>query len=384
VEAAKCILKFLIRRLRIIKVWIIDDEQPCLDELAWLLTQYSDVELIGMDTNPVRALDLIMECSVDAIFLDIDMPKLNGLELALSLQEKCTKVSVIFVTAYGQYALEAFKAHPLDFLLKPIRQEKLDDCIAYLRKHYALLHPKTELKPKLALRCFGTFELVCQDEIKWGTRRVRELLLYLLDRNGFPATKTELLEALFDGQEDKNTVHNLYMTIYRLKNLLDTLDPERKRIRLTEDNALLLEPGLCDFVDFMRFARGNTVITEENAEEAEYILSLFRGPYLEKENFEWMSENTYETEIEYERIMLGLGRYLITAGHLLKAERILIAFLKRNALCEEAHTLLLDLTLLTGSREAYLQRYDQYAHIMKKELRLKPKVFYQKQYEGKR
>jgi two-component SAPR family response regulator len=348
------------------------------------LKQYSDVELVGMDTDPAKALDLITEGSVDAIFLDIDMPKLNGLELALSLQEKCTKVSVIFVTAHAHYALEAFKAHPLDFLLKPIRQEKLEDCIVYLRKHEALLHPKTELKPTLALRCFGTFELVCQDEIRWGTRRVRELLLYLLDRNGFPVTKTELLEALFDGQEDKNTVHNLYMTIYRLKNLLDTIDPERKRIRLTEDNVLILEPGLCDFTDFMRFARENTVITGENAEEAEYILGLCRGPYLEKENFEWARENAYETEIEYERIMLGLGRYLIKAGHLMKAERILTTLLMRNALCEEAHTLLLDLALLTDSRKIYLQRYEQYAHIMKKELRLKPDAFYQKQYEGKR
>ncbi len=334
-----------------------------------------------MDTNPVKALGLITEHPVDVIFLDIDMPKLNGLELALSLQEKCTKVSIIFVTAHAQYALEAYKAHPLDFLLKPIKQEKLDDCIAYLRKHDALLYPKIDLKPKLAIRCFGTFELVCQDEIKWGTRRVRELLLYLLDRNGFPVTKAELLEALFDGQEDKNTVHNLYMTIYRLKNLLDTLDPERKRIRMTEDNALLLEPGLCDFTDFIRFARENAVITEENAEEAEYILGLCRGPYLEKESFEWARENAYEVEIEYERIMLGLGKYLITTGHPLDAQRILTTLLKRNALCEEAHTLLLDLTLLSGSREAYIQRYEQYAHLMKKELRLKPKEFYQKQYE---
>ncbi|MHB8074974.1 response regulator [Desulfosporosinus fructosivorans] len=363
------------------KAWLIDDERPCLDELAWLLKQYPDLELEGMDTDPAKALASIAERPPDVVFLDIDMPKIDGLELALRIQEKYPGVIVIFVTAHAQYALDAFKAHPLDFLLKPVRRVRLDDCIVHLRKQYTLLHPEGAVQDSFTLHCFGTFELICENEIKWGTRRVRELLLYLIDRNGSPASKPELLGVMFGGQEDKRTIHNLYMTIYRLKCVLYTLDPERKLIRLEEDNVLIIAPGVCDFRDYMCFARENAVITEANAVEAARALSLCRGPYLEKENFEWASESDNEVETEYERIALGLGSCHIAAGRLAEAERVLTALLLRNALCEEAHTLLLDLALQTGNRDTYLGRYEQYARILKKELHLKPAARYREQYK---
>lgn len=363
------------------KVWLIDDERPCLDEMAWLLKQYPDLEVTGMDTDPAKALESIAEYMPDAVFLDIDMPKMDGLELALLIQERCPGIILIFVTAHAQYALEAFKVHPLDFLLKPVKQTRLDDCIAYLRKHYVLLHPERVERPQLMILCFGTFELICENEVKWGTRRVKELLLYLIGRNGSQASKLEMLGALFGRQNDKSTIHNLYMTIYRLKSLLYTMDPERKLIRLTEDNALIIAPGVCDFTDFIRFAGENAVITEKNAKEAERVLSLCRGHYLEKESFEWADDNTNEVETEYERIALGLGSCHIAAGRLIEAERVLTVLLLRSVLCEEAHTLLLDLTMQTGSHDAYMARYEQYARILKKELRLKPAVRYREHYE---
>lgn len=363
------------------KAWLIDDEQPCLDELEWLLNQYPDVELAGADTDPQKAFERIVGCTPDVVFLDIDMPRLDGLELALRIQQRCPGIIVVFATAHAQYALDAFRAHPLDFLLKPVRQAKLNDCVAHLRRQYALLHPEEPAKCALSLRCFGSFEIVCDMEVKWGTRRVRELLIYLIGRNGSPASKTDLLGALFNGQDDKNTVHNLYMTIYRLKSLLDALDPERKSIRLTEDNALMMVPGVCDFADFMRFAKANAVITEQNASEAERMLSLCRGPYLEKESLEWIGENAAEAEAEYERIALGLGNVFIAAGRLTEAEHILNELVRRNALCGEGHTLLLDLAMQDNSRDAYLMRYEQYARILKTELRLKPAARYREHYQ---
>jgi len=363
------------------KVWLIDDEHACLNELDWLLKQYPDMEIAGMYSDSVKALNSIDEYHPDAAFLDIDMPKISGLELALSLQDKYPGIIVIFVTAYPQFALDAYKAHPLDFLLKPVRQTQLDNCISYLRKHYELLHPEENVKRTLTLRCFGTFELICETDVKWGTRRVREMLLYLINKKGSPASKKELLDALFQGHNDKNTIHNLYMTIYRLKSFLDILDPEHRMIWLTEDYALIIVPGICDFADFMRFACQNAVITEKNAIEAAHALSLYRGVYLEKESFEWIIESANEAETEYERIALGLADFHMTEGHLQEMERILDELLLRNALCEEAHILLLDLDMQEGRSEDFLRRYEQYARILKKELLLKPAVRYREHYK---
>ncbi|MDD4752639.1 MAG: response regulator [Desulfitobacteriaceae bacterium] len=363
------------------KVWLIDDEQPCLDELGFLLSQYRDLKIIGSDTNPSKALETIVKNPPDAVFLDIDMPKMDGLTLALAIQEHCPGIIVIFITAYSHYALEAYKTYPLDYLLKPIRQERLDDCVVHLRKHFALLHSVELPQKKFAINCFGAFELTCGTEIKWRTHRVRDMLLYLVGCNGYAASKQELLNVLFGGQSDKSTVHNLHMTFYRLRNLLDIIDPSRELIQLTKAGALMIAPGICDYTDFMCFARENSIITDDNMMQAEHVLSLYRGMYLEKEDYEWSNEITSEAEVEYERIALGLNSVYIAAGRFEDAVHILKALLLHNSLCEEAHAFLLDMTLETGDHDAFLQHYERYAHILKKELDLKPASYYQKQYD---
>lgn len=362
-------------------VWLIDDEQPCLDELAWQLSQYPDLELAGMETRSLKALETIALHPPDAVFLDIDMPKLDGLELALRIQERCPRVIVIFVTAHAQYALEAYKAHPLDFLLKPVKQARLQECVVHLRRQYDLIDRKAPEKRAVSIHCFGAFEMSCETEMKWGTRRVRALLLYLIGQNGAPVSRTELLDALFDGRNDKNTVHNLHMTIYRLKSLLAALDPQGERIRLTEENALSIAPGICDYTDFMRFARGNAVISEENAERAAQVLSLYRGAYLSREGYDWASESALEAEAAYERIALGLAGCHLASGRTQEAENVLTGLLCLNAFCEEAHTLLLDLSLEIRNRSTYLTRYEQYARILKNELGLNPAARYREHYE---
>jgi two-component SAPR family response regulator len=160
------------------------------------------------------------------------------------------------------------------------------------------------------------------------------------------------------------------------------IDPMRRYIRLTEDIALNFEPKVCDFSDFMRFARENKVITAANAEAAAHILELCRGQLLEKESFEWVSESCYEIDAEYERIAQGLGSCCFAAGRLQKAEWSLNLLLRRNPLCEEAHTLMFDIALQSDSLEAYMERYEQYARVMKKDLHMKPKQYYREKYEA--
>lgn len=363
------------------KIRLIDDEQPCLDELAWLLKQYEDIELSGMDTDPEKALKSVALHPPDAVFLDIDMPKIDGLELALMLQNISPGIIIVFVTAYAKYAFDAFKAHPLDFILKPVTQARLDECIGHLRNQYQLLHPLQVQSPSFFIHCFGEFEFICNWEVKWETRRVKTLLLYLIQKDGAPSSKAELLNVLFNSQKDKSTVHNLHMTIYRLKNLLHTLDPRHELVQISESNALVFSPGVCDYIDFIHFARENPIISEKNANEAIKILNLYKGMYLEKEPFEWADESASEAENEYERIALGLASCYIAADQFEKAEPVLTKLLRYNNLSEEAYTLLLDVALKTNDHKAYLARFDQYARVMKKELNQKPDAYYQNQYE---
>jgi two-component system LytT family response regulator len=107
-----------------IKSIILDDEQHCVDTLEWQLIKYvPEVEITGIFTSPIDALAYLNNNKVDLLFLDIEMPGMNGFELLKKL--KNINLDVVFTTAYDEFAVKAFKASAIDYLLKPINKSDL-------------------------------------------------------------------------------------------------------------------------------------------------------------------------------------------------------------------------------------------------------------------
>lgn len=106
-----------------LKVFLIDDEPLAIKRLSRLLKESGKVEIIGQTNESLDALKIIPSLNVDAIFLDIQMPELTGFEL---LQKLETYPPVIFTTAYDEFALKAFDVYSVDYLLKPIENERLE------------------------------------------------------------------------------------------------------------------------------------------------------------------------------------------------------------------------------------------------------------------
>ncbi|WP_337968596.1 LytTR family DNA-binding domain-containing protein [uncultured Flavobacterium sp.] len=113
-----------------IKVVIIDDERLSREELKRALSAYDDFVLIGEAENADNAKDLIETKKPDLIFLDIQMPEKSGFDLLESLDNV---PEVLFVTAYNQYAVQAFEVNALDYLMKPIREERFSKAIEKVR-----------------------------------------------------------------------------------------------------------------------------------------------------------------------------------------------------------------------------------------------------------
>ncbi len=112
-----------------LRVLVVDDERPALDELQYLLTQDERVgEVVACD-SATEALRTLHEREVDAVFLDIQMPGLTGLELAQVLKRFRTPPSIVFVTAHEAHAVDAFDLRAVDYVLKPVREERLSEAI---------------------------------------------------------------------------------------------------------------------------------------------------------------------------------------------------------------------------------------------------------------
>ncbi|MGD9842700.1 MAG: LytR/AlgR family response regulator transcription factor [Steroidobacteraceae bacterium] len=107
------------------RILIVDDEAPARERLQRLLSDTPDYELIGQAANGEQALQLCQQQQPDVVLLDVRMPGLSGIEVAQHLNTLDEPPAVIFTTAYDDYALDAFEAEAIGYLLKPIRKEKL-------------------------------------------------------------------------------------------------------------------------------------------------------------------------------------------------------------------------------------------------------------------
>jgi two-component system LytT family response regulator len=122
---------------------IIDDEAPSRDELKALLAAEPDVEVLGECANAIEGLAAIHRLRPDVVFLDIQMPRVSGLEM-VGMIESSALPHIVFVTAYDEYALKAFDEHAADYLLKPIDPQRLAKTLNWLR---AGAHPSLKVFP---------------------------------------------------------------------------------------------------------------------------------------------------------------------------------------------------------------------------------------------
>ena len=112
-----------------LRVLVVDDERPALDELAWLLGRDARVVDVLTSDSAAEALRVLQEENVDAVFLDIRMPGLTGLELARVLSRFKEPPPVVFVTAHEDHAVDAFDLNAVDYVLKPVRDDRLAEAV---------------------------------------------------------------------------------------------------------------------------------------------------------------------------------------------------------------------------------------------------------------
>lgn len=132
--------------------YLIDDEMPAISRLQRLLAEFDGWRLVGSSTSPEQALQDCAESPVDVVFLDVEMPGLNGVELARRLSTLKPAPVVVFVTAFEQYAVDAFELSAVDYLVKPVRKERLAQALDRARLACRQRGPEPALTTRLGER----------------------------------------------------------------------------------------------------------------------------------------------------------------------------------------------------------------------------------------
>jgi len=156
---------------------IVDDEKPARDELAFLLKGFPEINVIGQGKNGVEAVALIKEHTPDLVFLDVQMPGLDGFGVLKKLVERKMKVPhVVFATAFDHYAVQAFDVNAVDYVLKPFDKARISKAIVRARKMMDTQTTATERLEQLVIQ-LGAGKQASTQPVKLLVKSQQRLLL---------------------------------------------------------------------------------------------------------------------------------------------------------------------------------------------------------------
>ncbi|WP_044956967.1 response regulator [Butyrivibrio sp. LC3010] len=252
------------------KAICVDDENLILDLTVSLLDDFGLFEEVKGFSSGQEALSYMEENNVGLALLDIDMPEMDGMTLAGIIKEKSPGTSIIFLTGYSDYAVEAFSIHADGYLLKPIARDKLFQEVQYV------IDNKEEESAYLAnAKTFGNFDLFVKGEsVVFKRSKSKELLAYLIDNRGGTVTRAEAFAALWeDGMYDRAMQKQMDVIVRSLKDTLK--DYNISEILEVKSGGMRICPELID-CDLYHYLDGD-----------EAAIKSFRGVYMN--SYYWAS-----------------------------------------------------------------------------------------------
>ena len=232
------------------KAICVDDERILMEDTVAMCLELPEIDEARGFVRPEDALEWLDHNAADLALLDIDMPGMNGLELARRIQRINPYIAILFITSFSQYALEAYEVHPTAYLLKPFDQARLTREI-----EYALSLCRARRPAHIAAHTFGHFEILVDGKtMSFRRSKSKELLAYLVDRRGAGVTRQDAFAALWEDRAyDASMQKQLDVVIRSLRDTLQTygigelFELKNRRLRI--------RPELID-CDLYRFLKG--------------------------------------------------------------------------------------------------------------------------------
>ena len=187
----------------------VDDRRSVVNMMLRILDKIDpEGEHIGT-TDPEKALKVIREKEVTAVYVDVEMPKINGIELARMMQEVKPETNIIFITGYQEYMPDAFELYASGYLMKPVDEDDVRKSLEHLR--YKGEPIKTSA---VRVQCFGNFEVfVGNTPMLFHRSKSKELFAYLIDRKGAVCTNDMIIGNLWGDKPLTESLKSLQRTV---------------------------------------------------------------------------------------------------------------------------------------------------------------------------
>lgn len=355
-----------------IKAILVDDERLALAKLSGLLKGSGLVDVLGSYEHPTDALEAEAIGSVDVVFLDIEMPEMSGFVLADRILQMNSEVSVVFVTAYNEYAVEAFELNAIDYLLKPVKKERLLNTLERVMKHPRLPNQQTLLR----VYCFGEFRVEAEgdgkEKINWRTSKAEKLFAFLIHHMGQSVSRDQVIEAIWDDLAPEKAVTHFHTTMYYVRKALSNIGIKGLIHQDKGFYQINADKIYCDYYEFERLSRISTPMSEENVPALKNCVRMYRGEYLSQHSYPWADAVRNNLDRRYVELLMRLHEYYLKEEDFRSCEEMLQRALKCDPLNERVHEQLIQVYLLMNDRLAAMKQYDILRRKLKTDYGLEP------------
>lgn len=269
------------------KAVLIDNDKKNLKIIENSLSKYEIFTDIVIFTDPLTAVDAIKVINPDVVFTDVEMPGMSGLELAQYVIDYNPAIKLVFITAYDCYAIEAFELYAVDYLLKPIRMERLDQTINRLMKVHNSECQKDNTE-KLVISVFGKLDVFKgKTRVQWNGAKTEELFAYLLYNIEKKVMKDTIVDMMWAGYGYKHALRNMQTAMCRVRQSLNKLGNHIDIEYSCNCYSMKMKNVYFDYMEFENMTKDIVEINNENVNDAIKALEIYRGDYLEANGYLW-------------------------------------------------------------------------------------------------
>ncbi|MFE5324412.1 response regulator [Paenibacillus sp. NPDC056579] len=364
---------------------LVDDEHLALLQLGKMLTNIQGVDVIGSYMDPEQAIEAAGGLQPDVAFLDIHMPGISGLTAAERLQEACPDIEIVFITAYDEYAIQAFELSAMDYVLKPLQKDRLARTVQRLHQ-YAGGKKAPEEAPVL-IRCLQSLQIEVPgagtEASRWRTAKAQELFAYLLHNRGQVVRKEALFELLWPELELRKATTLLYTTIYQVRQDLKRMGVAIEIRSVSMKDGYVLDAGATriDVEEWEREISRLEPISAANANDHLRLMEAYTGDYLADCGYLWAENERQRLHMMWLQHAQRLGEYYDRHHRLSEAVNVYHRLQLKNPYLEDSYFSLMKLYDRLQEQTAVEDQYRRLIRVLEEEMDAAPNETIQQWYD---
>ncbi|MEY9974473.1 two-component system LytT family response regulator [Lysinibacillus sp. RC46] len=360
-----------------IRVIVMDDEPLALINMEKKLKEFNSIEVIKSFTTVKDLLAEGPSLDFQVAFLDVEMPGMNGLEIAQLLKEWNKNIFIVFVTAYRDYAVQAFEIHSIDYLLKPISKARLETTINRIQELLHLENKSTPIqirnKPALAIQCFGGFVVLYNNKaVHWRTLKTKELFAFLFSNLNSQVPRDTIIDALWADTELKKARVQLHTTVSYLRTTLSTLGYLEVIQYANGCYILQIEDFQCDVHELEHILNAKAETGKIDVERAEALIQSYQGEYMATLDYPWITSKANFMNNKFTLLLHDLVEHYTEIHDVKKREQILLLTIDHNPYSDKTIQQLIKHYIEVDNRASAVKVYNTFKSTLLADLGILP------------